>query len=300
MTDILAQRLAAGLKAPVAPQVRALAQQLGESCDALAVLFYGSNLRSGSLDGVLDFYVLLPGAPERWFWPRVSFHEATGGTALRAKIATMTLAKFAQAAGGSLLDTTIWARFVQPSALAWSRNGDAERAVVAALTAATITAGRLAAALGPDRGSEADYWSALFRATYRTELRVERRGREATILDANRTHFDGLLPLAWAGAGIGCEEDGAMLRPILTRRSRAALLRRWLPRRIAGKPLNLARLLRASFTFEGAARYAAWKIERHSGIRVPLTPWRERHPILAAPAMLWALRRGRGAAHRQR
>src|SRR3546814_19838018 len=54
-----------------------------------------------------------------------------------------------------------------------------------------------------------------------------------------------------------------------------------------GKPLNFARLLKAAFTFDGAARYALWKIERHTGLAIALTPWRERHPILAAPGVLW-------------
>ncbi|MEO6091993.1 MAG: hypothetical protein ABIT04_10450 [Novosphingobium sp.] len=299
MTAGLAQRIAAGIAVLVPPPVRDLARSLAETSDAIAVLFYGSNLRSGSLDGVLDFYVLLPGPPERVLWPRVSFHEfSADGVPLRAKVATMTLAKFAQAASGRLLDTTIWARFVQPSALAWARDLAAEREVVAALSAATITAARLAAVLGPDRGVEADYWAALFRATYRAELRVERGGREATILDANRAHFDGLLPLAWAEAGIACEREGTMLQPLLDRAPRAALLRRWRLRQRGGKPLNLARLLRAAFTFDGAARYAAWKIERHSGVRVPLTPWRERHPIIAAPAILWTFWRSCQRANR--
>jgi len=62
-----------------------------------------------------------------------------------------------------------------------------------------------------------------------------------------------------------------------------------------GRPLNYARLVKAAFTFDGAARYAAWKIERHTGMPVALTPWRERHPVLAAPGVLWRLWRQRQA-----
>ena len=46
-------------------------------------------------------------------------------------------------------------------------------------------------------------------------------------------------------------------------------------------------------TFDGAARYAAWKIERHTGVPVALTPWREKHPVLAAPGVLWRVWRAR-------
>ena len=51
-----------------------VAVQLGEA-GALGVLFYGSNLRTGSLEGVLDFYVLLPGPQRERIWPRVSYRE---------------------------------------------------------------------------------------------------------------------------------------------------------------------------------------------------------------------------------
>ena len=99
--------------APVGNEVRAFAARLGKAADALAVLFYGSNLRTGSLEGVLDFYVLLPGGVESGIWPRVSYHEWANpesdcsDVTLRAKVATMTLATFRAAAGGDLLDTTI-------------------------------------------------------------------------------------------------------------------------------------------------------------------------------------------------
>ncbi len=73
------------------------------------------------------------------------------------------------------------------------------------------------------------------------------------------------------------------------------MLRAWRLRRRAGKPINIARLMRAAFTFDGAARYGAWKIERHTGIAVPLSPWAERHPILAAPCVLWRVWRARQA-----
>ena len=54
---------------------------------------------------------------------------------------------------------------------------------------------------------------------------------------------------------------------------------------LAGKPLNILRLLRAAWTFDGATRYALWKIERHSGYRIEPTAVQRRHPLLAAPAL---------------
>lgn len=290
--------MADALSRPVTQPVRAFAEMLGHEAGAIAVLFYGSNLRTGSLEGVLDFYVLLPGALERGIWPRVSYREWTWqNNPMRAKIATMTLATFRAAASGALLDTTIWARFVQPSALAWQRDEAAAAQVIGAVGAAAVTAARLAAALGPDEGQAEDYWRALFRATYRAEFRVEKAGREDSILTADPDHYAGLLPLALAeigaGAGIAVEHAGGILKPRISPAGRKATLRWWRRRQRLGKPYNLIRLIRASTTFEGAARYAAWKVERHTGVPVRLTPWRERHPVLAAPAVLWQVWRAR-------
>lgn len=294
----LAERIAARLAAPVDSAVATFAKALAEAAGARAVLFYGSNLRTGSLEGVLDFYVLLPGTQEAAIWPRVSYHErehadGQGATTLRAKVATMRLSTFARAASGELADTTIWARFVQPSALVWTADESAREEVIAALVAASATAARLAAALGPASGTAEDYWRALFRATYEAEFRVEKRGREDDILAVNAEHFAGLLPLALEAAGIAPGQRGAILTPQLPSAERARTLNWWKRRRRLGKPLNLLRLVKASTTFEGAARYAAWKIERHTGMPVRLTPFRERYPLLAAPQVLLDLREHR-------
>lgn len=265
---------------------------------ASAVLFYGSNLRTGALDGVLDFYVLTPGPAERGIWPRVSYHEwEQDGVLLRAKVATMALATFHQAAAGELMDTTIWARFVQPVCLAWSADSAAQKSVTTAIGAAAMTAARLSAALGPAQGYAQDYWRALFRATYRAEFRLEKAGRENSILSAKPAHYDQLLVPALEAGGIRVIqlEDGR-IAPELDRATRQQILKWWRARSRIGKPYNLLRLLRASATFTGAARYAAWKIERHTGIPVEVTPWREKHPVLAAPGVLWRIwRDGRKA-----
>lgn len=298
MTPSLAGRIAAALAAPVAEPVRAFAERLAQAAGARAALFYGSNLRTGALDGVLDFYLLLDGGVERGIWPRVSYHEWDNGDGvLRAKVATMTLATFAAAARGDLLDTTIWARFTQPAALVWSRDPAAAGDVAEAVAEATKTAARLAAALGPAEGEDLAYWRALFRATYAAEFRVEKAGREDSILSLNQVHFAGLLAPALEAAGIACPRQDGLVAPALSPALRAKIRRWWRRRCRLGKPYNLLRLLRASTTFDGAARYAAWKIERHTGVPVPLTPWRERHPVLAAPGVLWRVWRAR--RHRQ-
>lgn len=296
MSGALETRIAHGLDAAVRPEVAAFAARLAEEAGAEAALFYGSNLRTGELEGVLDFYLLLPGDQGERIWPRVSYHEWDhGGVRLRAKVARMAFATFERAARGESRDTTIWARFVQPSALVWLAGPEVRARVIAAIADAAQTAARLAAALGPASGTAGDYWRALFRATYRAEFRVEKPGREDSILAVNAAHFDGLLPLAWEAQGIAFAVEGERLAPRLSPGERRRVLRWWTRRRRLGKPLNLARLVKASTTFDGAARYAAWKIERHTGVPVAVTPWRERHPVLAAPGVLFRVWRAKNS-----
>tara|TARA_B100001765_G_scaffold209921_1_gene170642 strand:- start:2259 stop:3155 length:897 start_codon:yes stop_codon:yes gene_type:complete len=294
VSHTLHNRVTETLSRPLRPEVKAYAQRLGEETGAMAVLFYGSNLRTGSLEGVLDFYVLLPGKQRERVWPRVSYRELNyEGETLRAKIATMSLEKFAEAASGNSRDTTIWTRFVQPSALAWSRDNETVGIVSDAIAEAACTASRYAAVLGPDAGRAEDYWRALFRATYRAEFRVEKPGREDSILSVNSEHFAGLLPAAWEAAGITYTRKSDRFSATLPERMKRDLRARWKQREKLGKPLNILRLAKATTTFEGAARYGAWKLERHTGIVLEVTPFRERHPLLAMPGAAWELWRAR-------
>ena len=285
MSDALTARLAAELARPVLPEIQTFAESLAGP-SVKAILFYGSILRTGDLDGVLDYYVLTDASKPPAIWPEVGYRELTvDGRVLRAKIATMPLATFARACRGESRDTTIWARFVQPAAIVWSAGAD--DLVARALADAVATASRFAAALGPEVGEADAFWRALFRATYAAEFRVEAGGREGQIIGHDPERYAALLPLGWERAGIAFDQAGETFHVRLSDRERRQILSRWAGVRRWGKPLNVARLMKAAFTFDGAARYAAWKIERHTGVPVPLAPWQERHPILAAPGVLW-------------
>lgn len=298
--------VAAELDAPVSAEAVAMAEALaGRFHGAEAVLFYGSVLRTGDLSGVMDFYVLtravrpgLRGVAGRVLWPDVSYHELEAdGRVLRAKVASMTVSQFQAAVTGRRIDTTIWTRFVQPAALVWTASPAVKETVHRAVAEAAVTAARFAAAIGPRSGTAEDFWTALFRQTYAAEFRVERRGREQQIIGADPARYDALLPAAWTAGGVAfSRSEEGVLTTELAPRGRAKILSDWRLRRTLGKPLNLARLAKAAFTFEGAARYAAWKIERHTGIAVPLTPWRERHVILASPGVFWRLWQARRRA----
>jgi hypothetical protein len=67
----------------------------------------------------------------------------------------------------------------------------------------------------------------------------------------------------------------------------------WRLRRWQGKILTVLRLAKAAFTFQDSINYAAWKIERHTGVRVEVTPMLRRHPVLWGFKVSWRLlRRG--------
>ena len=307
MTQALSAFVGAELDRPAQAAVAAFAADLARlgGAASASVLFYGSALRTGALDGVLDFYVLMDRLPA-WPQPRmaaaagavlppnVEYREfEVGGRTLRAKVAILGAGQFRRLARGESLDTSVWARFAQPAGLVWARDDAARAEAVAAVGEAAATAARWAALLGPEAGPAEAFWNALFRETYAAELRVEPKGRERAILDASAERWTRLLPLAWEAAGLSFERDGDALSPRLSPRlgeaGRRDGRRAWAARRRLGKPLTVLRLAKAVFTFQGAADYAAWKIERHTGVKIEVTPWKRRHPILASPGVAWTL-----------
>jgi len=310
MAVLTAQTLVAQIAGELTGAVPPAVQKLGEALasraagGAVAVLYYGSTLRSNALDGMLDFYVLLdrstdwPGSriaalANRMLPPNVGYIEGEfAGVTLRAKYALITLRQFEQRVGGETLDTTLWARFCQPCRCIWQRSEADGVRVTHAISQAVITAAGWAATLGPESAAPEDFWRALFERTYVTELRVESGDRSRDIVAADAQRYRQLLAPAWQAGGMefGQQVDGR-LRPALSAQQRAQRLRRWSRLQRWGKRLNILRLLKAAFTFDGAMDYVAWKIERHRGVRIEVSPWQRRFPLLAAPGLYWKLRR---------
>lgn len=302
LTDLLGAEL--GLPAPAGAQMLAAELARRGGSGVAAVLYYGSTLRAESLEGILDFYVLLddvgdwPGGPlahlaNRVLPPNVGYLELPHqGQVLRAKFALISLAQFGRRVAPSSLDTTIWARFCQPALCLWQRSAADFNVVTALIADAVVTAAGWAAKLGPTAAQPADYWRALFAHTYAAEVRVEKSGRPQDIVAKHPGRYAQLLPLAWDRAAIRHTAGGdGGLAPQLSVAERAQAARQWARRARWGRPLNILRLLKAAFTFEGAMDYAAWKIERHRGVRIEVKPWQRRFPLLAAPGLYWKLRR---------
>jgi hypothetical protein len=296
MSPELRALIATELDRPASAEAQAMAARLARRPGVAAVLFYGARLREsgGKGGGPLDFYVLTDsnaayhGAGVSALFNRILppnvYHEIIAGPPrIEAKVAVASVAAFRARMRRDAIDTSFWARFTQPVTLAWARAAADRDAAIDAVAAAVETAAWWAAHLGPADAEPEAVWQTLFRHTYGQELRVESGGRADGIVAAAPERYRLLHRLLIEGAPAGHPDI-----------DRPAAARTWRRRRRIGKALNLARLLKAAFTYRGGIAYALSKVERHSGRPVELRPWERRLPWLAAPVVAWRLwREGR-------
>jgi hypothetical protein len=310
--DTLRQRLDEEASLPVDPSVGQVVEAIRRRHGAAvsAVLFYGSCLRGpdparAAAEGVIDLYVLVdryrdlygpgPAALANALLPPNVFYievPADAGTR-RAKYAVVTLARFRRDTTRAALHPSLWARFCQPTRLLYARDKAVRAAVVAGLADAVVTMLGQTAPLTEGNVTATALWRRAFAETYRTELRVEGSGRAGEIYAWNPARYDRLTGPALRAAGLAPAptQDGQGFRIAIGAPGRIRARARWAARRWLGKPLTMLRLIKGAFTFDGAADYVLWKIERHSGIRPRVTAWQRRHPILASPLLLWRLYR---------
>ena len=298
MNDRLTDLVRAELRRPVPPEARDLANELAaeHGPTIAAILFYGSCLRNQTAEGVLDFYILVDNygdyhssrmgaVANSMLPPTVQYRH---GVEARAKIAVISAAAFAGKMRPDSNDTTMWARFCQPAALLYARDKDAENATVEAIADAIATAAVWGERLAPDYASSAALWTALFQNTYGAELRVEDGGdRGKTIYHQAEAYFDAVLAPALKHAEGKGQFKGWTSSSAAGQKRRYQRL--WRRKSVYGKCLNITRLVKAAFTFDQRVEYIQWKIERHTGRPLELTDFQKRHPLIAAPGVLWRL-----------
>lgn len=260
------------LAQPVDPRVTAAAEAVAaQHPGARAVIFYGSCLRTGVIDGqMLDFYLIVRdyvqaygkrwlAAANRLIPPNVFPFERDG---VAAKYAVLSEADLTRLTGPDAGTVSVWARFAQPVRLVWTAD-DAARATVAGAVAQAATT---LLGMAPPTGDVLDRWRRGFELTYGAELRAERGDRPASIVDWDPERY---------------RRIGEAARPQLCY-SKA----RWRRLRRAGKAMTLVRLAKASLTFAGGVDYLAWKINRHADAGIVVKPWQRRHPLLGALILL--------------
>jgi hypothetical protein len=280
-TAALRDLVAAELAEPVVPRVRdmagAIAAKHGDA--SRAVLFYGSCLRQGELEGLmLDFYLIVSdyrqaysrswmAAANRLIPPNVFPFEHGG---LVAKYAVLSEEDFQRECSLQARSVSVWARFAQPSRLVWVEGEMARSKVITAIADAgrTLFAFTLPMLVSTYRNDPLDVYRLGFSLTYRAELRAEKEGKGGSLVNRDRGRY------VLFGDAILSQGVPSLLSPNWPRIQRK------------GKLLSLVRLAKASGTYAGGIDYLAWKINRHAGTEVKVTQWQRRWPLLGALILL--------------
>lgn len=273
--------------AQLAPLVAGIETRFGDNL--AAILFYGSCRSTPAVtEGLIDLLVLvddydkahtsaLAARLNGWLPPNVYFFEAEG---LQCKYAVISMAQF-RSKMHSRIDHYFWARFAQPFTPIHTRSDDIKKSLVANQVQALKTFYTNLVAIEGTPADSQRFWSAGLQKTYACDLRPESPAHSQTVI-ARAPEFWGNVTDALQQE---CPESHINTSP-----------RRidWRIRRVVGKALNLARLIKAAGTFSNGIDYLAWKVERHSGVKVETSPWMRRHPRLGGLRLAFGLWRQGG------
>jgi len=318
---VVRQRLAEESARPAGAHVLAVAERVAARLapHAVAVLYYGSCRRNGvGPDAVIDLHVVVDdlsaavgrvgGWLGRWLPPNVYYLEQDAleqdaleqgalprdalacdapSARLRAKYAVLSERELRRACAGRRFHSYLWGRYAQPVSIVWTRAPADRERVLEALTDAV---GTFLARVVPTLEAPFTALDAFEHGLgwcYRAELRAEGGHRAAELVAADASHYAALAP-ALTEAGGRRRADGRF-EALCSRRRRWAAYGSWWLRVVAGKPLSLARLLKALATFDGGLDYIVWKLERHSGRRIELPERVRRRPLVHLWPLLWRL-----------
>lgn len=276
-----------------------------------AVLFYGSCLRHGTSEGVLDFYVLVdeyrPAYRSRVLaWanallpPNVFYLEIdTDLGKLRSKYAVISARDFQRGASARGLRSSIWARFCQPCLAVWTRDDSARDELATWLSEAVVTAVArtlplLPLSQGSYRFTPRDLWLRLLQETYSWELRTESPEAIRSVHEADPERYErasrGALERLQGDGRLRLTERDGVFEATPLAGGGLQPQRRWSPRRLLAKLVYLVQLLKSIATFGDWLSYVLWKLERHSGTRIVPSERQRRHPLLLGwPLLLQVL-----------
>lgn len=291
--------------------IEELKSRFNSSLDA--ILLYGSCLRSHEIgDGVVDFYVVVDDYSNAyqehylryfntWLPPNVFYLEVSAQNRIfRAKYAVISMAEF-EKGNQYWFHSYLWARFAQPVRLLYARDEIIRQRIYNSLAHAVVAFLRpTIEALGSCVVTVEEIWVKGLTLTYAAELRPERESRARQLTELNLDEYRHLTECALPSL-VGILEklpqehqvQGIGYRCLADDSERRRSLRRWQLRRWQGRVLSVLRLTKATFTFRDCIDYAAWKIERHTGVNIEVTPRLRRHPVLFGCKVFWKLfRRG--------
>ena len=297
------------LDGPLGTAVDALTDRVRERFGAAttAVLFYGSVLRDqADLDDcVLDLTVVVDGyrkafgnwglaATNALLPPNVFYLEVdVAGQRVRCKYAVISVGQLRGHTAPRCLQTYYWGRLSQPTALVFARDEAAVTTIDEIISQAAATFASATIPLISAPFDAAMLWRRGLQASYRTEFRPERRDRAKTLTTLNLARYETACRSLAAELEWSTDEEGRYVVPTSAMR-RGWCRFAWLVRVLQGRTLHVLRLMKAAFTFDGGAEYLAWKIERHSGVKVEMSERTRRHPLIFGWWTLWRLRRKGG------
>ena len=255
----------------------------------LAIFLYGScREEPDPKDGLIDLAVVvnryqdvhssrLSGWANAWLPPNVYFAEAGG---LKSKYALIDQAGLEHKVHARW-DHYFWARFCQPVTRIFTRDESVSRWLVEIQAKAVRTFYRNTSALKDAPHAVLDFWAYGLRQTYGCELRPEPAGHALALIERNPDYWQ-------------CLHQAVRSTPSPVGVERWRYRLRWHLRKITGKLMNMARLLKAAGTVSQGIDYVAWKVQRHSGVKVEIQSWMRRHPRLGGLALAWGLWRQGG------
>jgi hypothetical protein len=283
-----------------------LAKKYGQAVQG--ILLYGSCLRAGTdHNGLVDCYVIVDRYeavyPSTWLallngWlpPNVFYGEVdVEGHKVRMKYAVLSLEDFERSVTPKWFHSYFWGRFSQPTAVMACRNQSIRERMISGLGTAVLTfLGNVVPQITQPFDAK-DVWSIGLALSYGAELRAESSGRITTLWESNQAYYEQVAHAAFSGhfpkVKVLQRNDVTMYEGQYSRWEHRKNRIAWIVRKIQGKFLSILRLMKAAFTFQGGADYLIWKIERHSGVKIELTPAQRRHPIWAGLTTFWRLYR---------
>ncbi len=213
---------------------------------------------------------------------------------LRTKYAVLSMQDLDRGTSPRWFHSYIWARFAQPTGLLYSRDKSTTDKIHTNLAQAVMTFIARVLPQLPGEFKVADVWEKGLSLTYRSELRAEKGRRGVEIYQHYESYFCSITAIALkAFPDVSIEGEGSgTFRRINTSQAQDFINKAgWRTRIIQGKLLSVARLLKAFFTFEGGLDYIIWKLERHSGTKIEITPRLRRYPLLFIWGLMWRLYR---------
>lgn len=292
----LIERLAQQCAGPVPDSCALVCGTLRESYGAAlqGLLFYGSCARGEDMeDGIADVFVIVDSyrnvyARRRLAYlnaclpPNVFYREIpTGGAPVRVKLAVISQADFADGIR-NWFHSYLWGRFAQPVRILYARDEAVRAEFHRLLAQAVLTLLRATIPALQDKPCDAEtIWTRALSLSYSAEYRPEPGSKAAGLVRHDLAGYTGLLDASLpALGGILRREDENSYLCLGDGQTGKKALARWRRRRLLGRVLSVLRLMKAALTFAGGVDYAAWKISRHTGVEIEVTPVLRRYPLL--------------------